>query len=93
MEERVLIEVKPGAELEDEAAAVHEAQNSLACFKWLYLRWLSPVYRYFYFRTGNVKDAEYLTSQIFHKVYEELPRYHTQAAVLAWQEGIVRRDH
>jgi RNA polymerase sigma-70 factor (ECF subfamily) len=90
MEERILIEVKPGAEPEDEAAAVREAQNSLAGFKQLYLRWLSPVYRYFYFRTGNVKDAEDLTSQVFLKVYEELPRYRNQGRFPAWLFTIAR---
>lgn len=60
---------------EEDEKMVNSAQESLAGFKRLYQKWLPPVYRYFYYRIGDVKDAEDLTSQVFLKVYEELPRY------------------
>ncbi|RPI87286.1 MAG: RNA polymerase sigma factor [Chloroflexi bacterium] len=90
MADTVLIEAKQNAAQEDESELVREAQSSLSGFKQLYLHWLSPVYRYFYFRTRNVKDAEDLTSQVFLKVYEELPRYRDRGYFSAWLFTIAR---
>ncbi|NPV39978.1 MAG: sigma-70 family RNA polymerase sigma factor [Anaerolineae bacterium] len=72
----------PAKENEDEL--VQAAQQNPARFDALYTRWLKPVYRYFYFRAGNVKDAEDLTSQVFLQVYRDLPRYHQRGAFSAW---------
>lgn len=73
-----------------------EGQPSQAGFKVLYQQWLTPVYRYFYYRVGEAKDAEDLTAQVFLKVYEELPRYRDRGAFPAWLFAVVRNkaaDH
>lgn len=77
---------------DEEIELLEQAQASLADFQQLYLRWLSPVYRYFYFRTGNPKDAEDLTAQVFLKVYTDLPRYHERGQFSAWLFTIVRNQ-
>ena len=71
-------------QLAEDAELVSAAQQNPARFEHLYLKWLKPVYRYFYFRLGNVKDAEDLTSQVFLKAYKDLPRYRNQGAFSAW---------
>ncbi|MBN2499907.1 MAG: sigma-70 family RNA polymerase sigma factor [Anaerolineales bacterium] len=71
-------------QLAEDAELVSAAQQNPARFEELYLKWLKPVYRYFYFRLGNVKDAEDLTSQVFLKAYKDLPRYRNQGAFSAW---------
>jgi RNA polymerase sigma-70 factor, ECF subfamily len=90
MTETILSNVDKNCSIEDEPELILGAQASLAGFKPLYLRWLSPVYRYFYFRVSNSKDAEDLTAQVFLKVYEELPHYRERGQFSAWLFTIVR---
>ncbi len=74
---------------ESNIESIRAAQDSLAGFKPLYTRWLVPVFRYFLFRVGSVKEAEDLASQVFLKVYEELPRYHDRGNFSSWLFTIV----
>ena len=68
--------------VEDEQ--IHTVQDNLGRLKEIYDRWLVPVYHYFYFRVGNSKDAEDLTSQVFLKVCEVLPKYQEHGQFPAW---------
>ena len=68
----------------EDTELVLAAQQNPAEFKHLYSKWLKPVYRYFYFRLGNVKEAEDLTSQVFLKAYEDLPRFRSRSSFSAW---------
>jgi RNA polymerase sigma-70 factor (ECF subfamily) len=77
---------------EEECELLEQAQASLAGFKLLYLHWMPLVYRYFYFRTENSKDAEDLTAQVFLKVYEDLPNYREHGQFPAWLFTIARNQ-
>ncbi len=44
-------------------------------FALLYSFHLDAIYRYIYYRTGEVEDAEDLTEQVFLKAWEALPNY------------------
>jgi RNA polymerase sigma-70 factor (ECF subfamily) len=68
----------------DDSELVLAAQQNPSAFQPIYQKWLKPIYRYFYFRVGNEKDAEDLTSQVFLKVYEDLPRYRSKGSFSAW---------
>ena len=75
---------KQNRPMTEDLKLVMAAQRNPAEFEHLYLKWLKPVYRYFYFRLGNIKDAEDLTSQVFLKVYKDLPRYRSKGSFAAW---------
>ena len=75
---------------DDDEKLVHAAQKNPADFKPIYQKWLKPVYRYFYFRVGNERDAEDLTSQVFLKVYEDLSHYRSRGCFSAWLFAIAR---
>lgn len=68
-----LLEEKPPPA--DEAELVRRAKEDPEAFELLYKRYVTRLYRYFYYRTGNVQDAEDLTAQTFYRMLKHLPRY------------------
>lgn len=63
---------------------VNAAKKNKLDFRKIYEKWLKRVYRYCYFRVGNIKDAEDLTSQTFLKAYEGLSSYRHRGYFAAW---------
>jgi len=66
-----------------DAELVQQAPEDQAAFAALYRRYLTPVYRYFYARTGDVQQAEDLTAQNFVAMLEGLPATANAGSLLA----------
>lgn len=63
---------EPHIESDDELIA-RAYYGDREAFGNLYERYLKPIYRYIYFRVGNVHEAEDLTDTVFIKAWESLP--------------------
>lgn len=83
----VQTESPPMNELELARAAREDAQ----AFAELYRRHVTRVYRYHMAHTGNVKDAEDLTSQTFLAALEGIRSFRGEGAFAAWLMGIASR--
>ncbi|MDW7992692.1 MAG: sigma-70 family RNA polymerase sigma factor [Anaerolineae bacterium] len=59
----------------DEVELVRRAKEDPEAFGLLYERYVTRVYRYFFYRTGDVQDAEDLTARTFYRILKHLPRY------------------
>ncbi len=75
----------------DEVDLAHEARASAEAFGELYRRHITRVYRYHMAHTGNVKDAEDLTSQTFMAALEGIRSFRGSGSFAAWLLGIAAR--
>ncbi|MDY6873536.1 MAG: sigma-70 family RNA polymerase sigma factor [Chloroflexota bacterium] len=72
--------------------SVIKAKHHQRVFEKHYKKWIKPVYRYIRYRVNTDKEAEDLTSQVFLKVYEQLPGYAEKGRFPAWLFTIVRNQ-
>ncbi|MCL4528371.1 MAG: RNA polymerase sigma factor [Chloroflexi bacterium] len=75
----------------DETRLAREARTNADAFAELYRRYVNNVFRYHMAHTGNVKDAEDLTSQTFMAALENIRSYRERGSFIAWLMGIASR--
>lgn len=75
----------------DEVDLAHQARTDAEAFGELYRRHVTRVYRYHMAHTGNVKDAEDLTSQTFMAALEGIGSFRGAGSFAAWVLGIAAR--
>lgn len=80
----------PHASIDDAQLAQH-AKSDADAFAELYRRHVTSVYRYHLAHTGNIKDAEDLTSQTFMAALESIRTYRGTGSYVAWLMGIAAR--
>ena len=74
-----------GSTPESEADLVELARVDSEAFGVLYDRYVRHIYRYIYYRTGNVADAEDLTEKTFFQALSNLDRYQARGVPFsAW---------
>ena len=76
----------------DDTSLAQQARRDPEAFAELYHRHLKSVYRYHLAHTGNVKDAEDLTSQTFMAALEGIHSYRGTGPYIAWLMGIASRN-
>jgi len=62
------------AQAEDDTISA-AAQGDTEAFSLLYERYVTRIYNYIYYRTGNSHEAEDLTSRVFHRALHHIQRY------------------
>jgi RNA polymerase sigma-70 factor, ECF subfamily len=78
------------ADLEMDNTLARSACQHPEAFAVLYQRHLLKIYRYHLARTGNVADAQDLTSQTFMAALEGIASFHNTGSFVAWLMGIAR---
>jgi RNA polymerase sigma-70 factor (ECF subfamily) len=69
----------------DESALIQRAKIDSEAFGILYERYVDRIYKYVYYRTGNVADAEDLTARIFERAMKNIGSYQEQGVPFsAW---------
>ena len=58
----------------EESALIERAKTDKDAFGELYERYVTRIYNYVYYRTGNVEDAEDLTARIFVRAMKQHPK-------------------
>ncbi len=86
-----LVSLKTKTPLADEIQLSRRAQVDAEAFAELYRRHVTRVYRYHMAHTGNVKDAEDLTSQTFMAALEGIRSFRGSGSFAAWLMGIASR--
>jgi RNA polymerase sigma-70 factor (ECF subfamily) len=76
---------------QDDPDLVRQALTNVDAFAELYRRHLNRVYRYHIVHTGNIRDAEDLTSQTFIAALEGISSFRGTGTFAAWIMGIASR--
>ncbi|MBN1429567.1 MAG: sigma-70 family RNA polymerase sigma factor [Anaerolineae bacterium] len=63
------------AEMLDENELVEQAKTDPEAFGELYERYVTKIYNYIYYRTGNHHDAEDVTARVFQRALQHIPNY------------------
>jgi RNA polymerase sigma-70 factor (ECF subfamily) len=72
-------------EASEESALIERAKRDADAFGVLYERYVDRIYKYVYYRTGNVADAEDLTARIFERAMNHIGNYQDQGVPFsAW---------
>jgi RNA polymerase sigma-70 factor (ECF subfamily) len=68
-------ELPTGPEWSENEAVERAAQWDTEAFSQLYERYVTRIYNYIYYRTGNPHEAEDLTSRVFHRALHHINHY------------------
>jgi RNA polymerase sigma-70 factor, ECF subfamily len=84
----ILMTIRTSYLFPDDKRLAHQARSDPEAFAELYRRHVGSIYRYHLAHTGNVKDAEDLTSQTFMAALEGIRSYRGTGPYITWLIGI-----
>ena len=84
----ILMTIRTSYSFLDDRRLAHQALSDPEAFAELYRRHVASIYRYHLAHTGNVKDAEDLTSQTFMAALEGIRSYRGTGPYITWLIGI-----
>lgn len=67
--------METGPAMPEDEAIRRAAEGDTEAFTLLYERYVHRIYNYIYYRTGNAHESEDLTSRVFHRALNHIPRY------------------
>jgi RNA polymerase sigma-70 factor (ECF subfamily) len=77
--------VDPSLAEEDDQSLARRARNDREAFGILYERHVTAIYRYVYYRVGNIEDAEDLTARVFARALKHVHNYNDRGVPFtAW---------
>jgi RNA polymerase sigma-70 factor (ECF subfamily) len=62
-------------EISESVLVERARQGDTQAFSFLYERYITRIYSYIFYRTGNAHEAEDLTSRVFHRALNHMPHY------------------
>jgi RNA polymerase sigma-70 factor (ECF subfamily) len=65
----------PEPQLSEDEAVARAAKGDSEAFSFLYERFVTRIYNYIYYRTGNPHEAEDLTSRVFNRALHHITHY------------------
>jgi len=72
-------------EMTEEEAVKRAASGDTEAFSFLYERFVTRIYNYIFYRTGNPHEAEDLTARVFHRALNHITHYDNRGIPLpAW---------
>jgi len=86
-----LMSIKTESPPAEDIILARQARSDAEAFAELYRRYVTRVYRYHIAHTGNIKDAEDLTSQTFMAALEGIRSFRGSGSFAAWVMGIAAR--
>lgn len=73
------------SQLQEEIELINQARSDPEAFGQLYERYIERIYRYVFYRTGNVHEAQDLTERVFIKAMSNIHNYrHMGLPFSAW---------
>lgn len=82
-EARPAVDEPSACETESDQSLIHRAKSDPDAFGLLYERYVTAIYRYAYYRIGDIQDAEDVTARVFARALKHIRNYNERGVPFA----------